>query len=603
MGGAPTLLMMAILGVTYGWQPDGNQGVEYIIQIPPQQLAEIERKGEISSTIDPAVRGHVSKVIVRVGTAPLPRTMPPGITRFNSPIDAVALADHVSIPIPESGVSLERAASISDARESAMKPQNIPSQGLSLPPSLSGGAASGSGFGTPPVTQQPNYAPRTPNQVNAAAGRFGAAPNGTVATGADASNRTSEAYRNTFPPATGNTFPPATGHTFPPATGSNVAAPPRVDPTARNLQFTGDTGLARPRTGGPSTDPFNQRDNAWNNPTSRQGSSSALGAATPKGAAPNRSAGGFQAPAAQDINRFGQSDTTPRSTSNFAQLPNGMTLPGNRPPDATAAGNQRYPQTNQSNGATPARTRNGQLATGSQQTAAAIENPFPARRGETQMPTYAGQSSPTNFGSSTTQPQPSVAPQTSAVQQPIDRPPGTWSVNAYGQPVNQQGQVLDRWGNPVETVGGARPVAREQPAAGFGQGSPTTPVAPPPNVGNGRGGLAAGPPPRTQPSTTSFSDVGTDGGRRLASQRGYDGGASDPRTGGAAFDPPSGSESTTGESSDRGQTVTAQPLFNGLLLISIVANVYLIFWLKNLRHQFRDMVTAKRVAGSGVSSA
>ena len=48
--------------------------------------------------------------------------------------------------------------------------------------------------------------------------------------------------------------------------------------------------------------------------------------------------------------------------------------------------------------------------------------------------------------------------------------------------------------------------------------------------------------------------------------------------------------------------MAAQPLFNGLLLISIVANIYLIFWLKNLRLQYHDMVAAKRMANSNVSS-
>jgi hypothetical protein len=49
--------------------------------------------------------------------------------------------------------------------------------------------------------------------------------------------------------------------------------------------------------------------------------------------------------------------------------------------------------------------------------------------------------------------------------------------------------------------------------------------------------------------------------------------------------------------------VAAQPLFNGLLLISIVANLYLIFWLKNLRVQFKDMVAAKRLSSSTASVA
>jgi hypothetical protein len=44
--------------------------------------------------------------------------------------------------------------------------------------------------------------------------------------------------------------------------------------------------------------------------------------------------------------------------------------------------------------------------------------------------------------------------------------------------------------------------------------------------------------------------------------------------------------------------VAAQPLFNGLLLLSFVANIYLMFWLKNLRLQFRDLVAAKRMANA-----
>jgi hypothetical protein len=68
------------------------------------------------------------------------------------------------------------------------------------------------------------------------------------------------------------------------------------------------------------------------------------------------------------------------------------------------------------------------------------------------------------------------------------------------------------------------------------------------------------------------------------------------------LDPPSLSArppATTGTAvhSSR-QQVAAQPLFNGLLLISFVANIYLIFWLKNLRIQFRDLVAAKRIANS-----
>jgi hypothetical protein len=57
------------------------------------------------------------------------------------------------------------------------------------------------------------------------------------------------------------------------------------------------------------------------------------------------------------------------------------------------------------------------------------------------------------------------------------------------------------------------------------------------------------------------------------------------------------------DSSRTGQahSLAAQPVFNGLLLFSFVANIYLFFWLKNLRHQFREMVAAKRMAHSGTS--
>ena len=62
-------------------------------------------------------------------------------------------------------------------------------------------------------------------------------------------------------------------------------------------------------------------------------------------------------------------------------------------------------------------------------------------------------------------------------------------------------------------------------------------------------------------------------------------------------------ESELGTSSPRvrgSKTVAAQPVFNGLLLFSFVANIYLVVWLKNLRHEFRELVANKRAARSGV---
>ena len=37
-------------------------------------------------------------------------------------------------------------------------------------------------------------------------------------------------------------------------------------------------------------------------------------------------------------------------------------------------------------------------------------------------------------------------------------------------------------------------------------------------------------------------------------------------------------------------------LLTGILLVSLISNIYLIFWLKRLRLQFRDLLAAKRLA-------
>ena len=55
------------------------------------------------------------------------------------------------------------------------------------------------------------------------------------------------------------------------------------------------------------------------------------------------------------------------------------------------------------------------------------------------------------------------------------------------------------------------------------------------------------------------------------------------------LDPPSLADRATPASRTQPQ-VAAQPFFNGLLLISFVANVYLIFWLRNLHQKYREMV-------------
>lgn len=50
---------------------------------------------------------------------------------------------------------------------------------------------------------------------------------------------------------------------------------------------------------------------------------------------------------------------------------------------------------------------------------------------------------------------------------------------------------------------------------------------------------------------------------------------------------------------EAGRVTEPQSFLPGLLLVSLISNIYLIFWLKRLRTQFRDLLTTKRIANHG----
>jgi hypothetical protein len=58
-------------GVTYGWQPHGEQQLEFLIQIAPERLA-ILAKEPVTGELPPEL-GSVSRIRIRAGTANLPR--------------------------------------------------------------------------------------------------------------------------------------------------------------------------------------------------------------------------------------------------------------------------------------------------------------------------------------------------------------------------------------------------------------------------------------------------------------------------------------------------------------------------------------------------
>ena len=117
MGGAVILLIavsagfastgIASAGVTYGWTPDGGRGVKYIIQIPPSEVDQVVRSGEIASQIPNEIRGHVSEVVIQIGDGSLPRITPNNLAQANfsstsrpAATSPLAVEDRSPMPIP-----------------------------------------------------------------------------------------------------------------------------------------------------------------------------------------------------------------------------------------------------------------------------------------------------------------------------------------------------------------------------------------------------------------------------------------------------------------------------------------------------------------------
>ena len=173
-------------------------------------------------------------------------------------------------------------------------------------------------------------------------------------------------------------------------------------------------------------------------------------------------------------------------------------------------------------------------------------------------------------------------------------PPNGWSYNAYGRPIDREGNELDSYGRIIPTqytnttrladqsVGNTTPPPRAP--AGYDSNANAVGANPPSRNPGNAGGSGSGQTFTSQ-NRNNAEDIGSpsDLGRRYTDAEARE----------AALAADRAEYSRNGAPA---KTVAAQPLFNGLLLISIVGNVYLAFWLKNLRHQFHDLVAAKRMS-------
>ncbi len=618
MGGVPALLMVAILGVTYGWQPDGRNGVEYVIQISPDQLGEIERLGEISSTIDPAIRGHVTRVVVKVGTGPLPRITPDFLHHSEKKPSIPLLGDRVSRGDDAHGVQGDHT------------PMPIPATiGLADTMPIRSPNGAGKARLMKPQTGAPDHV-----------------------------------HDYTFPSLPPNPLLDRTPAAAPNPANQTPAIPaPRAGLTgttnssSSSLQFTGAApqgSMARTRAGGPSTDPIKARDNSWTNPSTPRAFAAATAPGNPSprpglsvsGTAPTEHSHGGPAHTATTSAGAPQSGGFPRPSSGFP-VPGSPTMPrGSLAAPTSALGTpatgfsgaatrSAQPRAagvaaSNPNGATglgpndtlgripagialPSATKNLESRYSATNTVAGAGANSQALPGHLHGPSAASVSRQSPAVGATANPNPYAYGSTpKAGSYPAGSypagsyPAGTWSVDAYGRPVDREGRLLDPAGRPIaaaqpaatsrsqelashgHSFAGANSVATDGRPLGSPSASMRSPVVDPAR----RSALVTS---NVRPTIDSSAPPNVAALPRVRSKSL----AHDVRATGTTLAATNASELTNAPPPSSGRTFASKPFFNFLLLISFVFNVYLIFWLKKLRYEYHDMVAAKRIAASG----
>jgi hypothetical protein len=688
MSGAVMLLIAATVGISYGWTPDGRDGVKYIIQIPPEQVEQVTRCGEIASQIPAEIRGHVSEVVIRIGNDRLPKITPNHLSQNISTSRslssessdtadrsaALAVADQAPVPIPAFGnpADLRPIGSNPAASTAMMKPapqgggMNLPG-GLGMTPAANSGSAGPSmNFGQAARDTAGNVANQlrgavdnTRQQVqqnfNATTERFGEAANTQLQSTA---NNMRDAASGLFggSPATIADDPRTRLAEQNAATGSNsatnnVANGPSTDLYGRSAEppsgygYSGTSGDAaappdlatsRARAGAPSTTPRND-----NTRTAATAQPNANATATEDWY--DLRNGARRRPSTDPVDSASQETTgSSFAGSNFGRLPAGLMPETN---NSTTRAADTTPRTNY---ATAAFGEQSQRSTGNSNAdlqydpnltaAQAAQLPkngysfdaenYPVDREGYRLDRYGrrvdrqgrlltavdamgnealanndrgnidayGRTIDTrntgNYPANT-----SSSPQ--LVQPPAVPQSGNFAVNPYpnnSYPTSPYPQSQ----NPQSQYSSTQyPVSSTYPSAGGQQN--LSPVLNPgmpgyPQYNDPRYASLAGqgnqPLAGTNPGSPSMENWATNNTPRSAS---------DSSSRGDRFDETDSALAGGSRESLRApEQVAAQPIFNALLLLSIVANVYLLFWLKNLRLQFRDMVAAKRAAsGNG----
>lgn len=452
MGATPVLIMLAAVGVDYGWQPDGTtssrgDNIEYIVQISPDQLQQIKSIGEITSAIDPSVQGRVSRIVVKGGTDPLPRIAGRSIaletaSTVNSRPTAALVGDAAMVPIPEILDSVANQSptynSLRDGSTSKsaslMKP-DPQGGGFSMPESMQNGAQSA-------YDQVRSRVNEAANQLDGQArSAVDSQVNSFTQSANDAAARAASSLQNSF-----NT------QAIPNAANPNAArsaSPTSPDPMAgRDNRWADLSTRAAAAAGqaGPSTDPVSpaaRTTTPWTSGAATGASSpgatspglSAPGLSAPNLSAPGLPASGFAAPGFAGASQ----PSDPRSISTpYGGTPNDYAATASPSLTASASTPAREPTDPKWSGYGTS-TNFGTLPGGATSPTTGF--------GSTTPPTTA-----TNTNSTLNDPRYTITSNSTTAAGYKQDAAGNW-YNSSNQLVNRDGQPIDRFGNRLDANG------------------------------------------------------------------------------------------------------------------------------------------------------
>lgn len=603
MGAAPLLIMLAAVGVDYGWQPDGTtsprgDNVEYIIQIPPDQLGQIKSIGEITSAVDPEIQGRISKVIVRVGTDKLPRDA--GRTAAVAAVSH-ASGDDAQIPIPEISDGHSKLAQAAGNRgdspgsEAMMKP-DPQSGGFALPDSLSNPVRTNPAVSTDPAASRDNQwsdigGRSTLGSTGAASSQAGTAARG------PSTDPVSPATRSTAWPTAANQTATANSNTA--STGN-----PALAPNAATNPATAATGTSGTRRATDPSDPnwsgYGTTPNFGTVPpglSSGQASSQNNGLTNATGS--NSAAIGYPQtmPTAADLSRqaadlqrnvAGQIDSATSAAQTFARDAAGNLLDRlGRPIDSLGrlidpeSGNLVDAAGNWIDEYGRKIDRFGRPLPN--ETSTAVQTNAPSL----QVPPLASQRNDGGFYGQTNTGFPQTAQNPawnqSAVQNGMQNAP-----LQQGQMQQGQGALLNptyanqQYQNPQYAN---QPLANQQ-FANQQNGFVTTPNTTDPRFSRqSDSNYARGTTGFNEDDLRSASDT------RLALNTRT---TADTRAAELELARQTAIARQAASTPSKTRSVAAQPFFNFVLLISLVGNAYLIFETSNLRRKFRNMIASVR---------